>query len=124
MAEKKENKQKGKTETKKKSAKKNTKKESSKKVKEKGLLKEIKPEEYFLLCDGLVLKNIYDLIDALETMNDDVFYYHVNDERNDFFNWLKDVFHEEELAQRIVGFRNPLKIEVEILKELVNRLKI
>ncbi|MDI3473818.1 MAG: hypothetical protein PWR30_141 [Candidatus Woesearchaeota archaeon] len=123
MSEKKESKQKNKAETKKKSAKRTTKKETPKKAKENGLLKEIKPEEYFLLCDGLVLKNIYELIDALETMNDDVFYYHVNDERNDFFNWLKDVFHEEELAQRIVGYRNPLRIEVEILKELVNRLK-
>ncbi|MDI3543960.1 MAG: hypothetical protein PWQ28_241 [Candidatus Woesearchaeota archaeon] len=122
MSGKKESKEKNKTETKKRSAKKTTKKESSKKENS-GLLREIKPEEYFLLCDGLVLKNIYDLIDALETMSDDVFYYHVNDERNDFFNWLKDVFHEEELAQRILGFRNPLRVEVEILKELVNRLK-
>ncbi len=88
--------------------------------KAKNLLREVKPEQYFLVCDGQVLKNIMDLVDALDCMSEDVFYYHVNDDRNDIFNWLKDVFKEEELAERIVGIRSPLRLEIALLREIIN----
>jgi hypothetical protein len=86
------------------------------------LLKEVNPEQYFLVCDGQVLKNIFDLVDALDCMSEDVFCYHVNDERNDIFNWLKDVFKEEELAERIVGIRSPLRLEIALLREIIARV--
>ncbi len=58
----------------------------------------IKPEKYFYLRDGQVLKNIKELVVALEKMSDNVFNHHVTKDRNDFVNWVKGVFNEGKLA--------------------------
>ena len=55
----------------------------------------------FFLCDGREIKNVAELIALLPEMDDTVFFYHVREERNDFANWLKDVFNEREVADKI-----------------------
>ncbi len=92
------------------------------KANEDNLFKEIDPEHYFLVRDGLVLKNLLELVDALEFMDEETFRYHVNDARNDFYNWIKDVFDEEELATRVLSANNKPEIQVVILREMVRRL--
>ncbi|MGV8152576.1 MAG: hypothetical protein ACP5OG_05835 [Candidatus Nanoarchaeia archaeon] len=63
--------------------------------------KQINPEFYFYLCNGDVLKNKKELLSSLKNMNDSVFYHHVTPERNDFANWIKDVFKESALSEKI-----------------------
>jgi hypothetical protein len=65
------------------------------------LKKETEPQFYFTLKNDKKLKSIYDLIEELEIMSDDVFYYHVNDFKNDFENWIRFVFLNNELADKI-----------------------
>ncbi|MGC8929468.1 MAG: ATP-binding protein [Candidatus Woesearchaeota archaeon] len=65
------------------------------------LKKETEPQFYFVLENGKQLKSIYDLIEELEIMSDDVFYHHVNDFKNDFENWVRFVFLNNELADKI-----------------------
>lgn len=55
-------------------------------------------EKCFWLCDGQILKNLKELALALKKMKKEVFNYHVTKEKNDFVNWIKDVFGEEKLA--------------------------
>jgi len=86
------------------------------------LFNEIEPEHYFLVRDGIVLKSLLELVDALEFMDDETFRYHVNDVRNDFYNWIKDVFGEEELAVRVLSANNKNEIQVVLLREMVRRL--
>ena len=62
---------------------------------------EIPPEKYFYVCDGTIIKNINELPDALRNMSPDAFIYHVNEQKNDFFNWVKDVFELSHLARNI-----------------------
>ncbi len=70
------------------------------------IVTDIKPEHYFRLNNGRELKNIFDLIDALEKMNDEMFSYHVNTFKNDFANWVKFVFKENELADNLLRTRD------------------
>ena len=92
-----------------------------KKVIQKAEKKEIKPEQYFYLCDGRVLKDLIELSECLETMNNDVFYYHVNDSKNDFANWIRGVFERQELADEIMSIREPRQFQVVILKHLAKK---
>ncbi len=64
----------------------------------KAYLSDCPGDNVFWLCDGRVLKNSVELADALETMNGDVYSYHVNNEKNDFFNWVRDVIADKKLA--------------------------
>jgi len=57
------------------------------------------PSEYvFYLHDGGTLANLTDLADALYDMSDDVYSYHVNESKNDFSNWVRDIIKDERLA--------------------------
>jgi len=67
---------------------------------------EISPEEYFHLCNGRVLKNLYELLNALKSIDEETFSHHVNDHKNDFGNWVKHVFHEDFLAEQIFAARD------------------
>ncbi len=72
-----------------------------KKEKSGKILIDASPEKCFWACDGQVLKNLGELAGAIEKMSDDVFNYHVTKEKNDFANWVSDVFGEEKLAAEL-----------------------
>jgi len=59
------------------------------------LLRDAKEEFYFRLIDGSEIKSLRDLADSLANMSDDAFYYHVDENKNDFGNWVRDVFEQE-----------------------------
>jgi len=65
------------------------------------LLKSAKKEHYLHLHDGRIIKNIHDLRASLVGMSSDTFNHHVNFERNDFADWVRTVFGEQELAERL-----------------------
>lgn len=62
---------------------------------------EIAQDSYFHLQNGRALKNLNELLNALKSMDDHTFKHHVNSHKNDFSNWVKHVFHEDELAYGI-----------------------
>ena len=82
---------------------------------------EAKPEHYFILITGVPLKNLKELAGSLENMNDWVFSHHVNDSRNDFSNWIRDILKEEALAEEIKSLRDMRQMETKILKHLVTK---
>jgi hypothetical protein len=79
-------------------------------------------EKVFYLADGRKLKNLVELTEALETMHEDVFRHHVNDARNDFSNWINDVFKDRELAQEMKSIRDRSDAEIRLLKHFVKKL--
>ncbi len=81
----------------------------------------VKPENYFILSSGGVLKDITELALALDQMNDDDFKHHVNDMRNDFSNWIKDIFQELELADELVKTKDKKDTQIIILKHIVRK---
>lgn len=60
---------------------------------------EVPHEKKFFLCNGEVIHDLHDLMEKLKTMDDNHFRHHVNAERNDFANWVRDVFMNKKLAR-------------------------
>lgn len=65
------------------------------------LLADVHPDEAFVLKDGSAIKNLRELYSALQGMESRVFEHHVNGERNDFGNWIKDVHKDYRLANSL-----------------------
>ncbi len=72
----------------------------------KDILNDTPPEFVFYLNDGKILHNPEELRDALYTMSDDTYAYHVTSEKNDFANWVNDIIHDSKLARDLRKARN------------------
>lgn len=60
-------------------------------------------EQCFWTNDGKIIANLVELRDALTSMGDDVFRYHVTKEKNDFADWIEYVLGDAELAGKVRG---------------------
>lgn len=76
----------------------------------------------FYLRDGRTLYDAVGLLNAVETMSDEVFDSHVTPYKNDFAKWLRDVFNEIELAQLLEQARTKEKTKDILLRYLSNIL--
>lgn len=76
--------------------------------------------EYFYAVDGKVIKSLPDLYLALKLMDDIHFYFHVNENKNDFADWVHHVLEEQKLAEKINNHTNRVKV----LGELTGFLNI
>jgi hypothetical protein len=85
-------------------------------------LQNVPEENVFWVQDGRVLKNLDELHMALSEMNEDTFKHHVNEERNDFHNWIRDIIKDEQLAEEIKKAKTP-KIAHKTVKHRVMKLK-
>ena len=84
------------------------------------ILKDISPENYFYLSNGSVIRSIPELRNSLQNMDDSVFNSHVNDQKNDFYEWIKHVFGDEDLANQILAARAKGKMQKKIAERLEN----
>ena len=82
------------------------------------ILADASPEQCFWVNNGPVIKNLSEMSDFLASMNDDIFKHHVNKEKNDFGNWVRDVLKDEELANDIAK----VKSRERILKKVQSRI--
>ena len=80
-----------------------------------------RPENYFVLVNGIPLKNLKELAVSLDGMNEWVFNHHVNESRNDFAAWIGDVFKEHSLADEVKGARSNADMESMLLRHMVKR---
>ncbi len=71
----------------------------------------IKPANYFILKDGTVIKNLFELSKQLDKMPEEIFSHHVNENRNDFYNWVKDVVKDKSLARKISSVKDKDKMQ-------------
>ncbi|MBU6389866.1 hypothetical protein KGQ71_05130 [Patescibacteria group bacterium] len=64
------------------------------------------------------LTTLDELSEAINLIDPDTFRRHVNEEKNDFANWVQYVFGEEELADQLRKYPTPLRMMVSIEKFL------
>ncbi len=65
------------------------------------------PEEYVFRCyTGHIMSNMKELGDELKTMSDESYAFHVNAEKNDFTNWVRDIIKDERLAKDLLKAPN------------------
>ncbi len=62
---------------------------------------DVVPEEAFITSEGEELKNLDELLDALNRATPEQFRKHVNEEKNDFANWIRNSVKDPELADRL-----------------------
>ena len=86
------------------------------------LLQSTSPEFYFKVVDGSEIKSLAELADALDRMSDDSFFYHANEQRNDFANWIRDIFSEQQLAEQMTKCNSRLGAEVCLLRHFVREI--
>ena len=74
-----------------------------------GIFADIEGDKRFFSNDGSVIKNLAELTDYLNRIKAEVYRYHVNSEKNDFSNWVRDVFGDTKLASELNRVKNPLE---------------
>jgi hypothetical protein len=80
-----------------------------------------KPEKYFWLRSGRGLRSLRELANALPSIPVEEFAYHVNAQKNDFSNWVRDVFKQEELAKRLFPCRTKEQFQTALYNALVQK---
>lgn len=74
----------------------------------------------FWATNGVIISNLVELRDALDTMAADVFAHHVTEKKNDFADWIEYVLGDTELAAKLRGALKASKAKTIV----VGRLKI
>ena len=88
----------------------------------KKLLTEAPSHNQFIVSDGSVIKNVAELIEALEKMHEDTYKFHANEQKNDFGNWVKDVFGQHELAENLKTAESKGDAQLAVAKTLLKEL--
>ena len=84
----------------------------------KKLQTELRPELYFRLRGGEIIKSIPGLHKALLNMSDETFTYHCNTNKNDFSIWIKEAFKEPALAKNLENAHTRIKMTLELTRWL------
>lgn len=82
----------------------------------------VNPDHYFMLSNGLIIKNLEEMYNVIKNSDDYIFNEHANNEKNDFANWIKYCVFYDALYDKI----NPIRTKSEFLKILeitINELK-
>lgn len=82
------------------------------------LAKPVAQEFYFKLADGSVLKSVRELLDSLQKMDDSTFKHHVSQQKNDFSNWIRDVYKNEPFAKQVARQRTKQQLVDALRKAL------
>ncbi len=70
-------------------------------VNRQGLYEDVPVGKYFRTADGIIAKNVFELLDLLKIMDDEVFKKHVNKKSNDVSTWIKNIIGDKELAKKL-----------------------
>ena len=90
----------------------------------KQIFADVPPDHKFWLKTGGEVSNLEDMSLALKDMDEEVFVHHVNDEKNDFADWIQNVVKDEDLASTLhkiktqEGTRKALELRISSLKNI------
>lgn len=97
-------------------------KKLSRAMKRRKLNRKAKPEHFFWLSDGTVVRSVKELAESFGSMDDHVYYHHANHQKNDFSNWVADIFNEKQLAKNLMQASNKIEAQLITLRHLVKNL--
>jgi hypothetical protein len=72
----------------------------------KKIMGNVHPDNVFNLNNGSSIKSIKELYSALQNMETGTFSHHVNNERNDFSSWVRDIHKDYKLANSLSSAKN------------------
>jgi|SRR3989344_3317858 len=79
----------------------------------------------FYLKSGGIISSLEELALALVTIDDHTYKFHVDPDKNDFANWIRDVLKDQNLAKDIVRARNRISAakkvssRIDLLKDMI-----
>lgn len=78
----------------------------------------------FWTCNGTVCRNVYELADNIQALNEWAFRYHVNMDngKNDFAKWIEEVLEDAELSIRLTGILEQDRY-VDIIQQRIKELE-
>lgn len=85
------------------------------------ILKDVHPKHHFKIHMGATVKNLEELADALEIMDNETFNHHVTKEKNDFHNWVRDIITDAELSRKLLNAKKR-KAAAEYVRKRVDEL--
>lgn len=104
---------------KKKTRQKKTTKRASRKTK---YNKDAPAQNFFVLCNGKQVKNIKELADLMEEIEEQVFNHHVTPDSNDFAKWVEDIFKDVELSRKLAGLKKKDHMQLVLYKHITHKL--
>jgi len=84
-------------------------------------MQQVPEEQHFYFVNGQRVKNVKELAEIMDRIEQEVFDYHVNEEKNDFYSWVKHVFNDLELAEKLVGVTGPKHLQFTIYKHVADK---
>lgn len=99
-----------------------TKKKVTKAQKVKAVRKNAPTQNVFVMVNGHKIKNVKELADVLEKIEDHVFNHHVNEDKHDFAKWLHDVFEEVGLAKELAHVKDKDHMQLVLYKHISHKL--
>ena len=106
----------------KKEAPKKAEKPHAQKQRTRGLASDASVDHYFVLCNGQPLKNVLELADLAEDLRDEVFFFHVTPDRNDFATWISDIYGDAELAQELANVKDKTRTKIVLYRHIIKKL--
>lgn len=85
--------------------------------------KEVSPEKILSLANGMLVISLKGLYDEIAAMKQSDFEQHVNKEKNDFADWIRDAVEDKELASHIALKKDKNEI-LELIEIRKNKKKI
>ena len=61
----------------------------------------VDPNKFFFARNGAIIRNLYELLEAVRIMSDEDFFHHVSESKNDFAVWVSDAVGDKEIARAI-----------------------
>ncbi|MFH1399108.1 MAG: hypothetical protein ABIG95_03275 [Candidatus Woesearchaeota archaeon] len=80
-------------------------------------------EQCFFTNDGKVLSNLQELHEALKGMDEGTFRHHVNPNKNDFANWIRDVICKKALANKVAKTNSMAEMQEVLVASLKTKGK-
>ena len=84
-------------------------------------LKEAPADKYFYVHNGMTITNLDELAVALNLMDRETFEYHVNNDKNDFSNWVDAIINEKTLAKELLDIKSK-NASAERIRKYMNKL--
>jgi hypothetical protein len=84
-------------------------------------VQDVPDHQHFYFVNGQRVRNVKELAEIMDRIEQEVFDYHVNAEKNDFYSWVKHVFNDVELAEKLIGVTGPKHLQFTIYKHVADK---
>ncbi len=85
-------------------------------------LDDVRNENTFNIKDGGKLRNLYELERELRRLSKAQFSHHVNDAKNDFYNWIYHAVKDDQLALRLAKIKDQKKM-ADVVEKRIGELE-